>query len=158
MTVKDRGGPFQNLNLLNRVNVGAGRIIAAKQFLNGVAIARDAEATGEREVTPCGKAIRLGGHTRDIGQRISETQRPLVDEHVRRFDRQRSCGLNDGRFVLCRAERTCRARDDHGLLTALIVAALCQCRRRGSHADNKRDSADCANLRNTHDVTSRKQM
>ena len=62
LPVKHRGRAFQNLDLLDRIEVGAGRIVAAEQLLDGVAIARQFEAPRLGKVAACGKAIGLGRH------------------------------------------------------------------------------------------------
>ena len=154
LTVEHRSRPLEHFDLLDRVHIGAGGIVAAEEFLNRVAIARDAQSPGEREVAARGEPIGFGGHARHIGQRFGQSQRALVDEHVGGFNRQRPRRLDNRGFRLGRAERARCARDNNGFLTALFgVAFTGRLRPSWSGAcqtHNKRNRTNSADPRYVH--------
>ena len=68
--VEHRSRPFQDLDLLQRINVLPGRVVVAEKVLQVVAIFRRVEAPDLREIAARREAERLFRDARRIGQRV----------------------------------------------------------------------------------------
>ena len=105
--------PFQNLDLLQRVDVRARVVVRAEQRLQAVAIFRDLQAAHGDPVAAGGEAVALSRYARAVHIGIGQVQRAFVEQIALGFDGDRARQRHDGGVGLERAEGRQSGRHEH---------------------------------------------
>ena len=95
LTIEHRSGTAQYFYLLDGIHLSPGRVVAAKQLLDGIAIPGQLQSPRADPVTAGRETKGLSGHTGHVRGGLREVLCALLEEGLSRFDRQRSRSLNN---------------------------------------------------------------